>query len=142
MSLRNKADDNITINFLSGHSNAQVYGDSAYLMILVGNIIQNAIQYCNSIIEVELIEKDGHVLLIVSDDGKGIAPEQRQQILKPFIRGKDNEQNVKGYGMGLAIVKRILEWHQGEIKIDDASTLSGAKFTISLPKFESVDEFG
>lgn len=139
--IRNKADDNITINFLSGHSNAHVYGDSAYLMILVGNLIQNAIQYCNSIIEVELIEKNGHVLLIVSDDGKGIAPEQRQQILKPFIRGKDNEQNVKGYGMGLAIVKRILEWHQGEIKIDDASTLSGAKFTISLPKFEGVDEF-
>ncbi|NQY65154.1 MAG: HAMP domain-containing histidine kinase [Alteromonadaceae bacterium] len=42
----------------------------------------------------------------------------------------------------VSAVKRILEWHQGEIKIDDALTLSGAKFTISLPKFEEVKDGG
>ena len=81
-----------------------------------------------------LKEQMSQVIVTIADDGNGIAVDQREQILKPFIRGKTNEQQVKGYGMGLAIVKRIVEWHHGEIMIDNSATLSGAQFTISLPK--------
>jgi len=131
--IRNKADDKLSINIISNETDLLVYGDSAYLMILVANLIQNAFQYCDKTIEISLLEQNEYVILTVSDDGKGIAPAQRKQILKPFIRGQNVDQKVKGYGMGLAIVKRILEWHHGEINIDNAVSLSGAKFTISLP---------
>ena len=133
--IRNKSDDKLNINVLYDESELTVYGDPAYLMILVANLIQNACQYCHKQIEITLLEKNEFIILAISDDGKGIALAQREQILKPFIRGKNVDQNVKGYGMGLAIVKRILEWHHGEISIDDAVNLSGAKFTISLPKY-------
>jgi len=133
--IRNKSDDKLNISVLSDESELLVYGDPAYLMILVANLIQNACQYCHEKIEISLCEKNEFIILAISDDGKGIAPTQREQILKPFIRGENKDQNVKGYGMGLAIVKRILEWHSGEINIDDADNLTGAKFTISLPKY-------
>jgi len=133
--IRNKSDDKLNISVLSNESELLVYGDPAYLMILVANLIQNACQYCHKKVEISLFEQKECIILTISDDGKGIAPAQREQILKPFIRGENKDQSVKGYGMGLAIVKRILEWHSGEIKIDDAINLTGAKFTISLPKY-------
>jgi len=135
--IKNKSDDKISIDFLvkCGEVEPWVYGDSAYLMILVANLIQNACQYCDNKIEVKITQNNEIVNLTISDDGKGILPEQREQILKPFIRGKDNEQNIKGYGMGLAIVKRILEWHDGEISIKQSEKYGGAEFTISLLKY-------
>jgi two-component system OmpR family sensor kinase len=111
-----------------------VNGDLAYLMILVANLLQNAYQYCHKKIDVKVIEQGDCIALIIADDGEGIAVEQREKILKPFIRGTDSEQKVKGYGMGLAIVKRIVEWHQGNIIIDNATELLGARFTITLPR--------
>jgi two-component system OmpR family sensor kinase len=69
----------------------------------------------------------------VEDNGKGIAQDMRKDILKPFVRGDATKHSVKGHGIGLAIVKRILDWHQGRIEISDSATLGGACLTISLP---------
>ncbi len=136
--INNKSQDDIQLTLnLPERADKQalnVDGDLSYLMILVSNLLQNAYQYCHSQIQVGLIEQGNMLLLTVADDGDGIELEHREQILKPFIRGKDSEQKVKGYGMGLAIVKRIVEWHQGSITIGESASLSGAKFTVSLPK--------
>lgn len=102
-------------------------------MILVSNLIQNACQYCRGNVEIKLEEKKQTVYFIVSDNGTGIAEEQRKKILKPFIRGTETKDKIKGYGMGLAIVNRILQWHQGEISISNSAKLKGAEFTIELP---------
>jgi two-component system OmpR family sensor kinase len=138
--IKNKSDDNIYINYSIKDDEAEpwVHGDSAYLMILVANLIQNACQYCHSRIDINITDNHKYIILTVSDDGKGIPAEQREQILKPFIRGKDKDQNIKGFGMGLAIVKRILEWHQGEIKIAQSAKLSGAEFTVFIPKYQNI----
>ena len=69
----------------------------------------------------------------ISDNGDGIPTEQRQDILKPFFRAKNTSNKVKGHGIGLAIVKRILDWHHGTLLISDATDLSGSKFTIKIP---------
>mgnify|MGYP000008056785 CR=1 FL=1 len=131
--IKNKTTDNIHIDFICPEKKINVYGDPSYLMILVANLVQNASQYCQDKITIELKEAKQSVVLIVSDNGEGIAQEQRQQILKPFIRGTETKDKVKGYGMGLAIVKRILQWHQGEISIANSEKLKGAEFTIELP---------
>ncbi len=133
--VRNKSEDKFDIKIISDKEELFVYGDPSYLMILVANLIQNACQYCKQKIEISLSEKSEFIILTISDDGNGIEPSQREQILKPFIRGNSIEKKVKGYGMGLAIVQRILEWHHGKINISDAINLSGAQFTISLPKY-------
>mgnify|MGYP000715581292 CR=1 FL=1 len=82
--------------------------------------------------------------MTIADDGQGIDVDvdvdQRENILKPFLRGsfhqgahQQGHPVVKGHVIGLAIVKRILDWHLGEIHISQCPQLSGAQFTIILP---------
>ncbi|TQV89381.1 sensor histidine kinase [Aliikangiella coralliicola] len=113
-----------------------VKGDSAYLMIMVNNLLQNAIHYGGGRVLIQLYDEADYVQVCISDNGDGISPEHYENILKPFVRGKEHKIQ-KGYGMGLAIVKRILDWHQGTIQIDKSPELSGAKFSITLPRFSS-----
>ncbi|GAA0817026.1 ATP-binding protein [Colwellia asteriadis] len=133
--ISNKSQDNVRLHYQPPTTPIMVYGDLSYLMILVANLLQNAYQHCQGKIDVTIKESNTHVELTITDDGSGIAPEQREQILKPFIRG-ENSKKVKGYGMGLAIVKRIVQWHQGHIYIDNSELLRGAQFTITLPKYK------
>jgi len=132
--IKNKSQDDIELTLTTPNGQMMVNGDLSYLMILMSNLLQNAYQYCNSQIHVTITEQGSNLIVIVADDGQGIAIEQREKILKPFIRGESSEQKVKGYGMGLAIVKRIVEWHHGDIAIDNSPDLAGAEFTVNLPK--------
>jgi two-component system OmpR family sensor kinase len=132
--ISNKSEDDTEVTLQSPKQKILVSGDFSYLSVLMSNLLQNAHQYCDKRIEVAIVERSNMVVVTVSDDGAGIEFDQIKQILKPFIRGKTNTKIIKGYGMGLAVVKRIVEWHQGEISIGNSATLSGAKFTISLPK--------
>jgi len=132
--IKNKSQDDIELVLHVPQQQILVDGDLSYLMILMSNLLQNAYQYCHSIIHVSVVEQESSITLMVSDDGQGIPVEQREKILKPFIRGESREHKVKGYGMGLAIVKRIVEWHHGNINIDNSPSLSGAQFSVTLPK--------
>lgn len=132
--INNKSQDDIKLTLHVPKEQVLVDGDLSYLMVLMSNLLQNAYQYCQNEIQLTIKEQGENIVVTVADDGVGIPSEQREQILKPFIRGKSTEQKVKGYGMGLAIVKRIVEWHHGNIVIDNSPQLSGAQFTISLPK--------
>jgi len=132
--INNKSQDDIQLTLTAPNEQMMVNGDLSYLMILMSNLLQNAYQYCQSKINVTIEERGSNLIVIIADDGPGIAIEQRDKILKPFIRGESTENKVKGYGMGLAIVKRIVEWHHGDIAIDDSANLSGAQFTVTLPK--------
>lgn len=132
--INNKSQDDVELTLLKPEHKVMVDGDLSYLMVLMSNLLQNAYQYCQKQIHITIKEQANQIVVIVADDGKGIPKEQREQILKPFIRGESSEVRVKGYGMGLAIVKRIVEWHHGELTIDDSAKLSGAQFTVSLPK--------
>jgi two-component system sensor histidine kinase HydH len=70
------------------------------------------------------------VMLHIQDTGKGIPPEERENIFKPFYTTK-----TRGSGLGLAIVDRIVKEHKGEIAVDSAVG-RGTKITISLPAYE------
>ena len=131
--IKNKDTQAINIELTANTQPIFVYGDPAYLAILVNNLVQNACQYGRSMVKIEIKQQQESVHLIISDDGEGIEKEQWSEIVKPFTRGKAINNNVKGYGMGLAIVKRIIQWHQGEINIANSSDLAGAEFTIILP---------
>lgn len=105
--------------------------DAKYITMLINNLLHNAITYGNSVIKIELEKQGKNVMITVSDNGSGIDEHQRLEMLKPFVRGKNNK--LKGHGFGLAIVKRILDWHNGSIQLSNSSTLLGAQIIVTLP---------
>jgi len=106
-----------------------------YVAMMVNNLLQNAVNYGKSKVSVSLIKKRSHIVLCIEDDGPGIPVEMRDEMLKPFVRGKHEEVNAtgKGYGMGLAIVSRIAQWHDAQFIIGRSKRLGGAQFDIYFP---------
>ena len=79
-------------------------------------------------------EDQGRQVLDVDDDGPGIAEHHRERVFKPFARlDKSRHRASGGYGLGLSIVKRIVDWHGGEIRVEQ-SDWGGARFRVILPR--------
>jgi len=93
---------------------------------VVDNLISNAIRYADSEIILSCHRFTNHIEISVIDDGNGIEPELIPHIFERFYKGKDGI-----HGMGLAIVKTIVEQHNGSVKAKNAG--GGAIFTINLP---------
>ena len=113
----------VDITFVAGDENISVNVDKNYLTIVINNLLQNSIRYGRGVVIVSIEKKDAKVIFTVEDNGLGISEAIRKDILKPFVRGNATKHTVKGHGIGLAIVKRILDWHQGQIEISDSVTL-------------------
>jgi two-component system, OmpR family, phosphate regulon sensor histidine kinase PhoR len=114
---------------------ASVVGDREYLRQVVDNLLSNAIMYTptGGEIRLELRLDPRHVGLDVTDNGIGIAPEDRKRIFERFYRvHKGRSRQLGGTGLGLAIVKHITQAHGGEVLV--RSTLGeGTTFSVHLP---------
>lgn len=112
-----------------------VSGDKQYLRMLFTNLIKNAIEHATSHVIIEVKQEKAKLIVLVHDDGDGVPVSQRNKILKPFVRGdlkaKPNEST--GYGMGLAIVERIAQWHYAQVSILKSTDIGGALFSIEFP---------
>ncbi len=107
--------------------------DAHYLERALQNLLVNAKRYAKQQVLLTLSQQQNQLLVRVEDDGPGIAPEQRDKILQPFVRlDESRSKGHGGFGLGLAIVSRIVCWHQGQISIGD-SKLGGALFELRLP---------
>ncbi len=95
------------------------------------NLLRNAFKYAAKEILVSA-EVDGPLILIhVDDDGIGIPPEDREQVFSAFTRlDRSRDRATGGYGLGLAITRRVLELHGGTARAD-AAPLGGARFTLA-----------
>jgi len=84
------------------------------------NIIRNAVYYTpkNTLVTITTKIIDNHIVISVCDAGNGIDEDKLADVFQPFVRIKDDKQNVKipGYGLGLAIARRAIEIHQGSIR--------------------------
>ena len=110
-----------------------VEGYDSLLFRLVFNLGENAIKYtpAGGLIEVTLGQQDGSAVLQVMDNGPGIAPEVQEHIFDRFYRG-DPSREGSGTGLGLALVRAIVQLHQGQI--DLSSELGkGSRFRVTLP---------
>ena len=107
-----------------------INANATHLRMLLNNLIVNAGQHAKSQVTVSQTSQS----ICIEDDGKGIPVEQRQSLLKPFVRGEQDDENTinKGYGMGLAIAARIADLHGAVLIIDDSPTLTGARITIQF----------
>lgn len=103
---------------------------------LVHNLLENAAKYSttNSTINVQLTADDSQIVLKVADQGQGIAKKNRQKVFERFYREDESHSNkVAGSGIGLSIVKMIIEKYHGKIMIRDNEPV-GTIFTVYLPK--------
>ena len=100
----------------------------------VSNILRNAAHYADSAVRVSAKADEGVVQITIDDDGPGIPAGDRERIFEPFTRLDTSRTRASGgHGLGLAIVHRIMEWHQGEVRVD-VSPLGGARFCLSWPR--------
>lgn len=114
--------------------NSCVYScDGHYLERAVQNLLVNAKRFARDKVLLTLEFRQHSIALVVEDDGPGIAEQQRAEILKPFVRlDPSRQKGFGGFGLGLAIVCRVLEWHQARLDVG-VSRWGGARFSILLP---------
>ena len=107
--------------------------DGHYLERALQNLLLNAKRFARSNVVLQLqLDKKG-LILCVDDDGPGVPDAQREAIVQPFVRlEQSRNREFGGFGLGLAIVSRIVSWHQGQLTITDAPS-GGARFQIWLP---------
>jgi len=95
------------------------------------NLLRNAFKYASKQITVSAELNDDRILLHVDDDGIGIPPEEREHIFSAFTRlDRSRDRATGGYGLGLAIARRVLELHGGTATAA-AAPLGGARFTLT-----------
>lgn len=112
---------------VSVHPEQIFYGDRQDLYELLGNLLDNAYQWCGSQIKVSLIEESGEQRLRIEDNGPGF---KRFNLTE---RGKRGDESKSGSGLGLAIVRDIVEVYGGKMEIGISSHLGGGEITILLP---------
>lgn len=117
-----------------------VSGDAFSLEILFDNLIKNANKYSgkSTQIRVSTIENDDTVEVIVEDSGIGISPENLDKVFQRFYRVKQHVET--GSGLGLSIVKHIIDLHKGKIVLTQ-SELGGLKVSIVLPKAAVIGSY-
>lgn len=118
--------------------NALVKGDEVHLTNVVFNLLDNAMKYSRETPEITVATENKNDVIIVSvrDNGIGIPKEHHTQIFDRFYRvPTGNVHNVKGFGLGLSYVKKIVDLHNGKIKVESAVN-KGTKFSILLPKLK------
>ncbi len=129
----------IQIDYFPSDEPAYISGDAASLGDLVANLVHNAICYTpeNGQIAV-LIQITEFIELIVDDSGPGIPEESREKVFERFYRVLGT--NVEGSGLGLSIVREIVEAHRGKIELQD-SPLGGLRVLVSLNKVYDLNAY-
>ena len=113
-----------------------VFGDEDMIRRVIINLVDNAVKYSpeNTTVTVKVqpvSENEDHLLISISDQGKGIPPEYRSVIFQKFRRIQEKD-GPKGIGLGLAFCRMAVEAHGGRIWVDDAPG-GGARFNLTLP---------
>ena len=114
-----------------------VMGDFGQLLQLADNLIGNAIRYgCSDkdgVVTISVRSDGPHLILVVSDEGEGIAPQHLPRLTERFYRvDSARSRESGGTGLGLAIVKHIVERHRGTLEIQSAPG-KGTQVSVSLP---------
>jgi signal transduction histidine kinase len=131
---------NITIEHHTITAVPDILGDPAKLLLVLTNLIQNAIKFSpmGSTVTISYATESPHALTIrVQDQGGGIDPREIDRIFEPFYRAKSNEASIAGSGLGLMIAKHLVELHDGRLSVHNA-TGGGACFTVTLPAMDST----
>ena len=125
-----------SIKFVSKGHCTRIHLDEKLLYSILSNLLLNAIKYSpqgGTICLILTCDSEATIFQI-KDEGIGIPIEEQQKIYEPFYRGQ-NVENIVGSGLGLAVVKKCLSLHQGDITVESLVGV-GTTFTVRIPRHE------
>lgn len=124
----------ITINVMAGAEPITVIGDENRLQQIVWNLLANAVKYTakGGTIEVEVGRADNRATVRVKDSGEGMASDFLPHVFEPFRQAASTTMR-SGLGLGLAIVRRLVDLHGGRITASSPGVGQGSEFTVRLP---------
>jgi PAS domain S-box-containing protein len=126
----------INLEFSSDNYNIQVFGDAARLQQVFNNLLSNALKFTKegNTVQVDVKTVDETVQVFVKDNGQGISPETLPTIFNQFHQGDESTtRDSTGLGLGLSIVKILVEKHQGKVQVESDGIGHGSTFTVILP---------
>ncbi len=120
------------VSEIPGELFASVFADHSMIARVIGNLLDNAITHSEEggTIRVGLSEQGGNMVVTIADNGRGIPEDQLPYIFDAFYR---INPKIKGSGLGLFIVKTLVEAHGGKIGVESVNG-KGSTFTFTLPK--------
>ncbi|MCQ3811428.1 MAG: HAMP domain-containing histidine kinase [Acidimicrobiia bacterium] len=119
---------------LSAPEVAHADGVLSQIERVVFNLAENAVTHAEGRVEITVTPDGADVLIAVEDDGPGVSPEDRERIFERFVRlDSSRGRATGGIGIGLALVKAIVDRHRGTIGVGDSAALGGARFEVTLP---------
>lgn len=119
--------------FADENSDYTVKGDAMLIRSAVENVVRNALRYSQHGQQVKIVlrQENGWLNIIVSDQGPGVDADKLSSIFDPFVR-VNSPLSGKGYGLGLSIVRKVLQAHQGEVSAVNGQD-GGLELTLRLP---------
>jgi two-component system phosphate regulon sensor histidine kinase PhoR len=127
------AEKGATVRCMLEAKNHHLIADPAYLLIVITNLVENALKYADHpVLQLTTRNENGYIILSVKDNGKGIDPRHVRRIFQKFYRVSiGNEASPRGFGLGLAFVKRIVQAHHGRIEVQSIPGV-GSEFIVKL----------
>ena len=125
---------------LSMKSDVVIMADPTDMEIIFNNLVSNSIKYNKrgGKVEIKIDEVASNVILVFSDTGIGIKEEDKENLFSEFVRIKNEKtRNISGSGLGLSIVKKVVELYNGSITVDSSPDV-GTTFTVRLPKGNQI----
>jgi signal transduction histidine kinase len=117
-------------------SDAVMMADPTDMEIIFNNLVSNSVKYNKRGGKAEIIidENESEVIIVFSDTGIGINEADKEELFSEFVRIKNEKtRNISGSGLGLSIVKKVVELYNGSISVNSAPDI-GTTFTVRLPK--------
>lgn len=124
-----------TLSYQLEANHTAVMGDAVHLENMVSNLLDNALKYSPHAphITITTCNKEEQLVLCIADQGEGIPPEEQKHIFEKFYRvSSEKPTTVKGFGLGLNYVHKIVALHGGHIRVESQSN-RGSTFIIKLP---------
>ncbi len=119
---------------LSAPESVWVQGDDSRLTQVLNNLLSNAARFGSTATEVTLSKDDTHARLVVSDNGIGMSGELLARVFEPFQQAPQSlARRTGGLGLGLAIVRKIVELHGGQVTASSDGAGRGSRFEVVLP---------
>jgi len=118
--------------FVHATEEVVVLGHRTHLMRALSNLIANAQRHAETRVDITVERCGDQAIVVVQDDGAGIAPEDRERVFEPFVRLADGRRrDPGGTGLGLALCRETIKKHRGSVTIEDRP--KGARFVVRLP---------
>jgi PAS domain S-box-containing protein len=127
----------IRVELSAADSVSMVYGDPERLQQVVSNLLSNAVKFTpeGGSVRIGVEERMGNVQIWVADTGRGIAPHDLPRVFEPFWQVDTTlTRTDSGLGLGLAIVRSLVEAHGGTVRAESDGLGCGARFTVELPR--------